>query len=168
MILCGQCGAKEPTGALFCSECGNYLLRSEFVASGPPMASTRSMEADGLIATSEERMGDGAAAGQITFAIAASGQRVTVPVGKPIEIGRRDPENDIDPALDLSPFGGIDQGVSRLHAVIRSSDKGHFLVDLDSTNGTLLNDERLEPKTARRLQNGDTIRFGQLLVQVYF
>ncbi|MHB2021209.1 MAG: GGDEF domain-containing protein [Candidatus Xenobia bacterium] len=51
-----------------------------------------------------------------------------------------------------------DQGVSRHHAEIRRSEDGSFVVrDLDSTNGTFVNEEMIQ---SRVLQNGDKIRFG--------
>jgi pSer/pThr/pTyr-binding forkhead associated (FHA) protein len=167
MILCGHCGAEEPSGALFCRECGNCLVQPDSRQTTPGIRDTRSMEDDGLIPTSaDRRLADGGQA--ITLTIAASGQRVTLPVSEAIAIGRSDPESRIQPTLDLNAYGGLDQGVSRSHAAIRSSSDGHFLVDLGSTNGTLLNDQRLEPGKPSRLRNGDSIRFGRLLVQIYF
>ncbi|MEM8964424.1 MAG: SpoIIE family protein phosphatase, partial [Acidobacteriota bacterium] len=61
------------------------------------------------------------------------------------------------PANDLS-FS--DLWLSRLHARIEHRDGGHFLEDLGSRNGTLLNGELVAGAT--RLENGDLIRIGDV------
>ena len=50
-----------------------------------------------------------------------------------------------------------DSQISRRHAWLHSTEGGITLEDLDSTNGTFVNGERI---TRRVLQNGDTIRLG--------
>ena len=52
-----------------------------------------------------------------------------------------------------------DQWLSRHHAEIRQRPDGHYLVDLGSKNGTLLNGSRLEGET--RLKEGDVITLGE-------
>ena len=54
--------------------------------------------------------------------------------------------------LDLPP-------VSRIHAGIERRDGKYFLTDLNSTNGTFLNGERLEANEYRQLRSGDEIYF---------
>jgi len=49
--------------------------------------------------------------------------------------------------------------VSRMHAEIEHRDGKYFLVDLNSTNGTYLNGERLEANEYRQLHSGDEIIF---------
>jgi pSer/pThr/pTyr-binding forkhead associated (FHA) protein len=58
-------------------------------------------------------------------------------------------------------------GVSRQHAILCRSDHGPVLVDLDSTNGTVINDFPLSPFQPYLLQDGDRVQFGDLLVKVY-
>jgi len=53
-----------------------------------------------------------------------------------------------------------DSEVSWLHAQIHPQGQGHIVVDLGSTNGTFVNDQRLLPHTPRQLHVGDTVRFG--------
>ena len=52
------------------------------------------------------------------------------------------------------------EGVSRLHARILRRDKQYFIEDLNSTNGTYLNDVQLEYHQPQALQRNDRIRFG--------
>lgn len=49
--------------------------------------------------------------------------------------------------------------ISRLHAKIERTETESFLVDLNSTNGTFLNGERLMANEAKVLQTGDEIFF---------
>jgi pSer/pThr/pTyr-binding forkhead associated (FHA) protein len=105
---------------------------------------------------------------RLTFVIPSSGRRLTLDLDNEIRVGRLDPVKDIRPELDLTEDNGAEHGVSRLHATIQSSNRGLVLVDLGSTNGTLLNNYRLPPDLPYPLHNGDEIRFGRLLVHVFF
>ncbi len=52
------------------------------------------------------------------------------------------------------------EGVSRLHArIIRQEDR-YFIEDLNSTNGTFLNESELEYHQPQELSKNDRIRFG--------
>jgi pSer/pThr/pTyr-binding forkhead associated (FHA) protein len=78
-------------------------------------------------------------------------------------LGRLDEPSKSFPDIDLEPFGGRDAGVSRQHAKLIQLGNGlNYLVDLSSTNGTLINDEPLEPLKHARLQDGDRIELGDL------
>lgn len=77
-------------------------------------------------------------------------------------LGRSDPLDRIEPDVDLSYCGGFEQGVSRRHAVIRWDENGYSLEDLGSTNGTVLNREKLIPGTPVVLNEGDVIHLGRM------
>ncbi|RMG97323.1 MAG: FHA domain-containing protein, partial [Chloroflexi bacterium] len=68
----------------------------------------------------------------------------------------------------LGPDNGGDKGVSRLHATIQYSNHGIVLIDLGSTNGTMLNNYRLAAEQPYLLNNGDEIRCGDLLMHIFF
>ncbi|MFM8781772.1 MAG: FHA domain-containing protein, partial [Gemmatimonadota bacterium] len=68
-----------------------------------------------------------------------------------IRIGRH-PENDLRFHVEL------DRDASSRHAEIRLEDGRYVLTDLGSTNGTILNGERISGP--RPLHDGDTIEFG--------
>jgi pSer/pThr/pTyr-binding forkhead associated (FHA) protein len=70
--------------------------------------------------------------------------------------------------VDLVPFGAIQNGVSRRHAVIRRSGDGYEVIDLSSTNGTWVNGQRLAPDTPHPLLSGDIIRLGRLNLLVLY
>ncbi len=81
-------------------------------------------------------------------------------------LGRSDVSADIYPDLDLTPYGGLEKGVSRQHAAIKAGPDRLLIVDLGSTNGTYINGHRLEAHEPYRLRHGDDIHLGHLRIQV--
>lgn len=55
-----------------------------------------------------------------------------------------------------------DPGASRRHAEVRRQGDGYVIVDLGSTNGTLVNDD---PVSERTLEDGDRITIGQTTLE---
>lgn len=94
--------------------------------------------------------------------IATSGVALSIPLLDEVMIGRRNPLSAQIPDLDLEPFGAGSAGVSRQHARILRRDPGWFLEDLQSTNGTYVNEVRLLPRRPIQLRSGDLVRFGQM------
>jgi serine/threonine-protein kinase len=94
--------------------------------------------------------------------IATSGVALSIPVLDEVVVGRTDPMLPQPPDVDLQPYGGGSAGVSRHHARFLHRPEGWFLEDLQSTNGTYLNEVRLLPHRPVRLNSGDLVRFGQL------
>lgn len=81
-------------------------------------------------------------------------------------IGRRDVPLGIYPDVDLTAYGGLEAGVSRSHATIHLRPEGYFIEDLESSNETLLNYQRLLPRQLYPLKDGDQVRFGLLSVLI--
>ncbi|MGH2498139.1 MAG: FHA domain-containing protein [Ktedonobacteraceae bacterium] len=54
-----------------------------------------------------------------------------------------------------------DQQASSHHAELRPDAQGYLLVDMNSRNGTFVNEQRLMPQTPRLLISSDTIRIGE-------
>ncbi len=94
--------------------------------------------------------------------IATSGVALSIPLADEVVVGRTDPMLPQPPDVDLQPYGGGSAGVSRHHARFLRRSEGWFLEDLQSTNGTYLNEVRLLPHRPVRLNSGDLLRFGQL------
>jgi hypothetical protein len=57
--------------------------------------------------------------------------------------------------------------VSKFHAYFTCDEGRWSLTDQRSTNGTQVNDQALEPSTARPLEDGDRIRFGDEITVVF-
>jgi len=74
-------------------------------------------------------------------------------IDQPVKTIGRASENDIRI---------LDPGVSRHHAEIRAQEEGYLLVDLGSTNGTLVNGENIQ---SRKLRPGDVIQVGTTIME---
>jgi hypothetical protein len=168
MSRCHECGEIYMDGALFCTECGAYVFHDADSDVTLKVAAAEAVGGEASTRPLDYRLGFGIKADRIIFVIPSSGRRLNVELGQPISIGRADTRQGIWPEVDLTLDEGAEKGVSRKHAIVRSSDEGVVLVDLGSTNGTRVNDRRLPPERPHLLSNGDTVRFGNLLVQVYF
>jgi pSer/pThr/pTyr-binding forkhead associated (FHA) protein len=68
--------------------------------------------------------------------------------------------------VDLTPYGAFSSGVSRRHAMVRRRKNIYEIIDLDSTNGSWLNEKRMTPTKAYPLPSGSTVRLGQIRLQV--
>jgi hypothetical protein len=167
MIRCKDCGANQPRGSLYCSECGRNLLQdvsqetnvlpfSEFVHRPPPPP------------LSKLSIHPAPEVKELTFVIPGSRRRQIVPLTAQIKVGRIFEDADNQNNLDLTEDNGSELGVSRLHAMIQWSNQGVVLVDLDSTNGTFLNGHQLPAQKPYPLQSGDEICFGELLCHIFF
>lgn len=164
MIKCTECGTSQEEGSLFCSECGGFLLVeagkitavlpfSEFANRPPPPP----LAEDALAPAQTTR--------KITLVVPSSRRRFKLEVLEEVMVGRA--SSELVPEVDLTDDDGAEKGVSRLHAKIRAVQNGLVLIDLDSTNGTLLNNYRLPPNEPYPLKSGDEIRFGDLLVHIF-
>lgn len=82
--------------------------------------------------------------------------------GTQVSIGRRSVSRGINPDIDLTG-PPEDSGVSHLHGVlIAQPDGGWAVVDLGSSNGTVVNDSAasLRPNTPHPLRDGDHFHLG--------
>ena len=150
-------------GELICASCGQVLSGQ---AAG---AATRA-----LPAAEESFTARRAPIGSIPrhfqrVAFAVKGQEVLLPVAGSVIIGRIDASAAAAPPdVDLTPFGGADLGVSRQHIELTWKNDLVYIVDMGSTNGTLLNGQRLMSGILRLLRDGDDLMIGHLPVRVKF
>ncbi len=94
--------------------------------------------------------------------------RLIVPVDHDLILGRGDKHSDYRPDIDMEPYGGHRMGVSRRHGVLRRIASGVYIADLNSRNGTMLNEHRLPPHTLHMLHSADTVALGTLRLRIYF
>jgi hypothetical protein len=94
--------------------------------------------------------------------ILANGERVQLKDERAV-VGRADHDlsSDLQPQVDLSDQQGADT-VSRMHAVLEHVGSTYTLTDLNSTNATRINNQRLEPDKANPINDGDTLQFGKV------
>jgi hypothetical protein len=82
--------------------------------------------------------------------------------GKPREAFRLDKDRVSIGRLDESDVTLADPGVSRRHAEVRRQDGEYVVVDLGSTNGTMVNESTI---TERTLRPGDRITIGRSVLE---
>lgn len=70
--------------------------------------------------------------------------------------------NNGDGVIDLSPFDAAEMGVSRRHLRLWPADDGLNVLDLDSTNGTLINGLAVRARTPCKIADGDQLTLGKL------
>jgi len=83
-------------------------------------------------------------------------------------LGRTDEDRKIFPTIDLAPHKAQERGVSRLHAKLTARDNRIIVEDIGSSNGTYVNGHRLVRGIPSRVRNGDTLRLGNLALQLHF
>lgn len=140
-LNCPACGAEISPDDTFCSSCG-FALKA---APAPAAVTPPSLGGPRLV-------------------VSASGAEIPLPAKSEIIVGREDPVSGIYPDVDLTPHGGEEGGVSRRHARIVVDGGNYFVVDLDSTNFTFVNKQKLTPGTQQQVQPGEEIRFGRVAV----
>ena len=90
-------------------------------------------------------------------------QMVLLDITNTIVVGRFIEGDDPDiPMLDLTPFDGYQNGVSRRHATISQQANLLYIEDHGSTNGTRINGFQLTPRRKYRLRDGDEVEFSRL------
>ena len=98
-----------------------------------------------------------------------NGQPITMQDEKAFILGRHSAEIKIsEPLVDLTELDALELGVSRVHAMIRKIRDGYQIIDLDSSNGTWLENQRLIPQRPYQLDSGDRIRIGRLNMLAFF
>jgi hypothetical protein len=107
---------------------------------------------------------------EVVIHIEGASEPVIAQPGSGYLIGRSEQGGPPAPGLDLAAFEGWRHGVSRRHVRLHHDGKSGTLLitDLDSTNGTFLNERQLTANTPTRLRDGDMIRLGDLVLRIYF
>jgi len=80
-----------------------------------------------------------------------------LPEGQEMLVGRKHSTNGPQPDLDLSPYGAAFAGTSRLHVALEHDQDSWWLIDMNSSNGTWVDGERLAPFVPHMLSNTNHI-----------
>ena len=91
-----------------------------------------------------------------------------VATNQEILIGRKSKHGDTEVTVDLGAFDGHQHGVSRHHALVKYLKDTLFIVDLDSINGTFVNNRRALPTKRYALLDGDEIKLGSLAITIRY
>lgn len=162
-IFCPVCKLKNDSSALVCAHCQSPLPRPD---SGP--RTTNRMETVTRLFDTDELIRNAVVPSQGVIILSQeSGQEIATTTDDKFILGRA-VEGVPDPIIDLSAFGAYGLGVSRLHASVQKTVTGYEISDLDSTNGTWLNDQELISRKSYPIQSGDIIRLGKMYLVVMF
>jgi len=165
MIVCPHCTHENREGLLVCEHC-----QRSFDTEQSDSAVTRALEMSANHLTAKATWGT-ARFGQdarIVIQIRDVPEPVVIHPARQTILGRLDRTNLQKPDLDLTPYGALEKGVSRIHAAIKRSEHTLTLIDMSSANGTHLNGQRLIPEQPRVLRDGDEIRLGNLVAHIFF
>jgi pSer/pThr/pTyr-binding forkhead associated (FHA) protein len=162
-IFCPNCNQPVLEGAIFCSDCGTKLIDSGGL-------STAAIRTSDTVPQKDEPAPKPAAplpvsGSQINLHIIRTGQILPLEGRTDFTIGRISEGQSILPDIDLSPYDAYSQGVSRLHATLKIRDSLFYIEDLGSSNGTRINNEKIQPLSDHLIHNGDVIALGRFKVQ---
>lgn len=161
-FVCPECGTVNAASAPYCVNCwvafGDDTTLSVTTDATPPVDQA---DIDDL-SPDHKSLYFYVAGAPRTDALIHRGRSVAI-------LGRRsdDTPNDIT-LIDLNRFQGYRLGVSRQHARVTYENGRYFLEDLNSSNGTWLNGNRLQPYQPQALHRGDHVQLGELMMFVYY
>ncbi|MBN1562621.1 MAG: FHA domain-containing protein [Anaerolineae bacterium] len=160
-VVCPHCDHVNLPDATHCAKCGRQLLLTV------PMPDTANLAKVQLSRGIPDAEGVSLMADTLAFLIPGFTDPLHVEQTDTMILGRQVP-NEAAPEIDLTIYNAYAMGVSRRHALIRSSPDGYTIEDLGSANGTWVNENRLPPHKPHALGSGDQIRIGHLVLFVYF
>jgi hypothetical protein len=169
-FACLQCGHTNPHGALYCEECFALLLDTHPVSSRTTAFDGASLDVPVPKQSLEasERFAHVGKLNPHTIAlyVGSRSEPLIVVVVHHAILGRMAP-HDAQVRVDLTHYGAMDKGVSRQHVILKRANNGLVVEDLGSSNGTWLNDERLQPHQPAPIATGARLRLGQLELEIY-
>ena len=133
-VKCGVCNKENSDDATICIRCGVALVKD-----GLPLRGGVELRV----------IGEDPAV-----------MRLDAPISEGYVLGRSDESSEYVPDVDLSQFGARQQGVSRRHAALVRYREIVHVIDLNSVNGTYLNDKKLLPDTPYPVNAGDSLKLG--------
>lgn len=164
-IFCPVCKLKNEASAAICIHCQSPL--QPFETMGHRTTRKVTAESQGFDLDELRKQIDIPKEG-IAVVLQESGQEIATVKEKRFILGRKI-DNVAETILDLSAFGAYGLGVSRLHLLVQKSKDGYEVSDMDSTNGTWLNDdEELIPNKFYPISSGTRIRMGKMSVILLF
>lgn len=166
MQLCPHCNKENSDTDVYCYACGHILP-----AGLPSEAATAQL--DDAYETLEPQRRWGTAYfdrhHELELRFRDTDEVLTFEIPKSVVLGRMHNEPGVEqPDVDLSPFGAVEKGVSRMHLELSRDYDTVMVTDLGSSNSSFLNGQRIIPYEARILRDNDELRLGHLVMRVAF
>ena len=182
MVKCPFCFTTHVVNTVFCNECAQFLgedssISTEqfyaFEGDHPPIKwrqpqniSTAPIEKSSTKPQNSSTLRSLPVA--ICLHIGPNKKEIQLQIDEPVYIGRIDPGQDIFPDVDLTRYNIEAKAISRRHVRLFVQNQAVMIEDLDSLNGTYLNEERLPPYLSVTLSDGDKLKLGMLQMEVAF
>lgn len=165
--FCPSCHFVNKADEVICTHCGQPLgsPSEEFLKTSKVEKETKFFPID-----QEEkitRINRPAPARGIAVFVSDSTQPIEVCLEDEFVIGRL-VEAKEEKLVDLTSFNASDLGVSRRHLLVRRAGKAYNVIDLNSTNGTWVNGQRLIPQLPFPVTSGSQIRLGRMRIFLVF
>ncbi len=161
MYVCWNCSYQHEEQLDICTECGAVNPARLGIDSTLIVKKSESSQAPDDQPV-ENRM---TVATEISIKI--GDETLVMPIDQRVVFGRGAQSGNDFRFVDLTRFNGTKYGVSRNHADLRRVGANNLLlVDVGSTNGTRINDEKLTPFKAYKLNHNDKVYFGNLCVTI--
>jgi pSer/pThr/pTyr-binding forkhead associated (FHA) protein len=103
---------------------------------------------------------------KIRIRLEENGEEFEINAIRKLLIGRNDRDAVVD--INLVPYGAYRLGVSRRHAQLELKQGRWFLTDIESQNGTKMNNLEIYPLVAYEIPSGTRLQFGELALTIYF
>jgi predicted RNA-binding Zn-ribbon protein involved in translation (DUF1610 family) len=155
---CPKCGTTRVGHDQFCEECGyDFVARS---GGAPGIGVAPSASTWEVVVTADRAYFESLETDDVRFPSNYVPRRFVLD-GQEVRVGRGSASRNVAPEIDLSN-GPEDTGISHLHLQFVQGDDGSYaVIDLDSTNGTTVNDGApISPGAAVALAHGDRIHLG--------
>jgi predicted amidophosphoribosyltransferase len=153
---CPTCGTVVGADDTFCQNCGAALVSA--VGAAPAQAAP----APAPVQPTPAQPAPAPVGANPRLVVADSGIELPLKAGRETLVGREDPTSGVFPDVDLTPHGGMEGGVSRRHCKITLVGGQYVIEDLNSTNYTMVNRQRVQPGQAVALNDGDEVRAGRV------
>lgn len=102
----------------------------------------------------------------LRFVFEDGNTEIEIPKQHKLVLGRSDDKQTVD--FDLTAYGAYRLGVSRQHIRLEQRYGKWFITDLESDNGTWMDNKQIHPLVAYELRNGTEIRLSDLQMCIYF
>jgi FHA domain len=162
--FCTNCKMPYPPDELYCPFCGGIFVR---VIRYDPKALTDRLE--GVpVAVEGLQWGSAYFSARAKLLLQFNGGRV-IPVTlgpHAVFLGRNTRDDKVD--IDLTPFNAGELGVSRRHSRLQREQGTLQITDLNSLNGTFVNQQRLAPGVPQLLRDRSVLQVGMLIMRVQF
>jgi hypothetical protein len=159
--ICDNCKKANPADELYCYACGHILpagLRAYSTQALPDSEALKPQVRWGTAYFGDQTI--------LRIHVRSYDEIIETRFERECIIGRA--FGNIQPDVDLGPYGAMDKGVSRQHVKLIRQHATVMVEDLDSANGTYLNGQKIVPHQPRVLRNEDELCLGHLLLRVSF